>query len=94
MLGFPFDPPSFVPSVIPCPVFRATHHSGPRPVRANPAAPAAGQPDPVAQLRREIDDLRADYAQWTATALRHREDVLARYSPSARVAQLQAALAA
>lgn len=28
-----------------------------------PAAPAAGEPDPVAQLRREIDELRTDYTQ-------------------------------
>jgi glycosyltransferase involved in cell wall biosynthesis len=38
--------------------------------------------------------LRHDYAAWSATAATHRETVLARYSPRARLAQLQAALAA
>jgi len=50
--------------------------------QSSPAAPAAGQPDPVAQLRREIDDLRADYAQRIA-ALEARLAALAEAPPPA-----------
>jgi glycosyltransferase involved in cell wall biosynthesis len=46
--------------------------------------------DAVAKLRA----LRSDYARWSEVAQAHREDVCARYSPAARIAQLQAALAA
>jgi hypothetical protein len=50
-----------------------------------------------AHLDDAIDKLRAlrrDYARWSEVAQAHREDILARYSPAARLAQLQAALAA
>jgi glycosyltransferase involved in cell wall biosynthesis len=46
--------------------------------------------DAVARLRA----LRSDYAQWSANAQAHREQVLARYTLDARLAQLRAALAA
>ncbi|MEO8160202.1 MAG: hypothetical protein ABI588_02190 [Arenimonas sp.] len=46
--------------------------------------------DAIAKLRA----LRRDYAGWSETARVHRETILARYSLQARVAQLQAALAA
>jgi hypothetical protein len=46
--------------------------------------------DAVEKLRA----LRRDYATWRATAAAHREEVLARYSPQARLHQLQAALTA
>jgi hypothetical protein len=45
--------------------------------------------DAVAKLRA----LRRNYGQWLAVAKAHREDILARYSPAALLAQLQAALA-
>jgi hypothetical protein len=44
-----------------------------------------------------VDKLRAlrrDYAGWSATAAAHRKTILARYSPQARLQQLQAALEA
>jgi hypothetical protein len=46
--------------------------------------------DAIAKLRA----LRSDYAHWSETAQAHREEILVRYSPQARLAQLQAALAA
>jgi hypothetical protein len=46
--------------------------------------------DAVGKLRA----LRRDYAAWRANAAAHREVVLARYSPQARLRQLQAALEA
>lgn len=46
--------------------------------------------DAIAKLRA----LRSNYAAWREAARGHREEILARYSLEARIAQLQAALAA
>ena len=42
----------------------------------------------------QLRAMRRDYESWDRNARAHRDTVLARYSPQARLQQLQAALAA